>query len=298
MTAPPDTPEGRTKALRLELVDGEWECSDWFEIVDAPPGGLHHGSRGSIPADTVVIVLGEERVALADAINVEPTNLYAWDNEYYLVLRAREVLSPETWRTLPWRDLGPGNVLHVWDKFHGIAALRGQHDPTRSLSYGGDFAHLEDLVNRLRPPARLPERSDPPGADQLLSAVRDDDLARVKQLLARGVDPRDLGAPDGVRCLELEVSVARTTSPLWESIQGASPAVTEALLAAGAPLEGRGDEMPALHVALVARRPEHVRVLLRFGADPGAAHRGKSAQELADAISPELGALLRGRGAG
>lgn len=287
---------GRTKLCRLELEGGEWSCTDWDYLVDPPPGEkLNHGRGGSVPAETLLVVIGDQAVALGDALNVEADNVYAYDCEYYLVLRVREVLAPELWRTLPCRDFGVGNLVHVWDKFHWLGFLRGQSPIDRALTYGGGWADLEELVNREQPPARSPVLSELPGAATLLTAVRANDLPRVESLLARGVSPRDLGVPDGVRCLELDVSHPRSTSPLWEAVQSASPEVTEALLRAGAPVDDRaGGEYTALHVALIARRPDQVRVLLRFGADPLLRCGGKSAHELADGISAELGTLLRG----
>lgn len=285
---------GRTKLLVLERVESQWCCPDWYEVVDRSAEGLHHGSGGSIAPETVAIVLEGDIIALADAIDLQPDNVYCFDSEYYLVLRARELLEPERWRTLPWGDYGPGNVVVVWDKFHGIDYVRGQLEASRVMSYGGDFADLEELVNRRHPPSRLPERRERPSPTSLLSAVRDDDLARVEALLAQGVSPRDLGAPDGVRALELGVSVARCTSPLLESVTSASPPVTEALLRAGVPADERTNAVfTPLQAAITQRRPEHVRVLLRYGADPGVVCGGKTAFELAEAVDPALAALLR-----
>lgn len=285
---------GKTKTLVLERLDNsEWCCPDWYDLVEPGPDGLDHSSRGSRPPETVVVVVGDEAVALADALNVEPENLYAWDKEYYLVLRVREVLDAALWGTLPWREWGAGNAVHVWDKFHGYDCFRGQFPANRSLSYGGEWLHLEYLVNREYPPPRLPERSDPPSPSDLLSAVRENDLARVNALLSQGVDARDLGPPDGVRCLELGVSVARCSSPLWESIQGASPAVTEALVRAGAGVNALSQGLTPLHVALIARRPEQVRVLLALGADPRAPYKEQTVLELAEAIDPGLAAIVR-----
>ncbi|MCC6900617.1 MAG: ankyrin repeat domain-containing protein [Polyangiaceae bacterium] len=299
MRVPTPTPSewGKTRRLVLERLDtSEWCCPDWYDLVERGPHGFDHSSGGSVPPDTVVVVVADEAVALADALNVEPENLYAWDREYYLVLRVREVLDAELWRTLPWGEWGPGNVVHVWDKFHGFDCFRGQFPARRSLSHGGEWLHLERLVNRDYPPARLPERSDPPSPSDLLAAVRENDLARVEALLSQGVDPRDLGPPDGVRCLELGVSVARSSSPLWESIESASPAVTEALVRAGAGANAQSaGALPPLHVAVIARRPEHARVLLALGADPYARHGEKSALELAEAIDPGLAAIVRER---
>lgn len=289
---------GRTKRLLLERIDGEWFCSEWYDVVDAPEGGLHHGSRGSLPADTVLVALADEVIALADVFNIEPTNVYCWDNEYYLVLRVREVLEPELWSTLPWRDFGPGNVVHVWDKFHGIDYLRGQLDRSRVMSYGGDFADLEELVNRARPPARSPARAERPSPTSLLAAVQENDLERVERLLAQGIPAGDQGVPDGVRALELGFSVARGSSPLSTSIASASASVTEALLKGGAPPDERSEAgFTPLHFAIIQRRVEHVRVLLRFGADPRLEHEGKSAIRLAEAIDPELAAIVRGESA-
>jgi hypothetical protein len=287
---------GRTKLFVLEYRDAEWFPSDWYDLVDKnEKGELDHSFGGCIPAETVVLAMDEEAVALGDVFNMEPINEYAWDNEYYLVLRVREVLDAERWRTLPFQQLGPGNVVVVWDKFHGIAYVRGQYDPTCSLSYGGDWSHLEEMLSRAHPPARPPERTDAPSPVHLLSAVRRNDLPRVRELLAQGVSAHDMGAPDGVRCLELGVSMGRTSSPLWESIQEAAPEITEALLSAGAGVDSRIQDGPTpLHVAIIARKAAHVRVLIRFGANPRLSLRGKTALELADAIGPELASAVRG----
>lgn len=287
---------GRTKLCGLELEGDEWSCPDWYYLVDPPADGkLNHGRGGSVPPDTLLVAIGDRTVAVGDALSVEVDNAYAYDCEYYLVLRVREILAPELWQTLPCRELGVGNVVHVWDKFHWLAFLRGQSPTDRALTYGGDWADLEELVNREQPPARPPARSELPGSATLLAAVRADDRARVESLLARGVSPRDVGVPDGVRCLELGVSHPRSSSPLWEAVQSSSPEITRALLRAGAPADDRtGSEYTALHAALIARRPDHVRALLHFGADPLLRCGGKTAYELADGISPELGALLRG----
>lgn len=285
---------GRTKPVSLELVDGEWWCSDWYDAVDAPAEGLHHGSGGSIPADTVLVTLSDEVIALAHVFNFEAENAYCFDSEYYLVLRVREVLEPERWRELPWRDHAAGNVVHVWDKFHGVHYLRGQLEAGRVMSYGGDFADLEELVGRELPPPRPPLHVERPSPTSLLTAVREGDLAWVESLLARGVSPHDEGVPDGVRALELGVSVARPTSPLLESIASGGPELTRALLRAGAgPNEHHTGVMGPLHYAVVQRRPEHVRLLLEHGADPELIVAGKSARELAEAIDPELAALFR-----
>lgn len=300
MRIPTDWPAawGRTKRLVLEQPeDDEWLCSDWYELVDPPAGGkLDHGTDGCIAPDTVLVTLGDELIALADALNIGAVNLYAWDKEYYLVLRVRNVVDGQLWAKLPWARFGAGNVVHVWDKFHGIAWFRGQHDDAQSMSYGGDWAHLEELVNREYPPPVLPTVTDARGPDQLLSAVRANDLARVRELIARGVPVVDSGVPDGVRCLELGVSHARPTSALWESIQEASPELMEALLVAGAPVDARPPGgLTALHYAVIARRPNHVRMLLRHGADVTALYDGKTAIELADAIGGELAIAVRGR---
>jgi hypothetical protein len=278
----------------------EWRDTlpGWSELVRFNDAGkLHHGSRGSLHADTIAIAVDGVIAAIADARHIGLDNLYAWDSEYYQYLRLRAVVDETAWRKLPWTSFEPGSVLMAWDKFHGVDYVRLPGDDEPTMSFGGSWSLLEEKVQAQDFPGELrPSQSAATHAD-LLAAVRSDRIDRVRELLASGVDPNGEAIVPPHSGQSLGVSHARDANLVWESVQCASPAVTEALLAAGARLSpAREGSLSALLGAILNRRDAHVPVLLRFGADPQDRYHGKTAIELADTRDPALGELLRAHG--
>lgn len=290
------------QTLLLELLPHEpgeaWEeqLPSWTDLVVRNPaeGEMHHGSGGSLPVDTIVIAVDGAVAALADARHLGLENLYADDFEYYQYLRLRAVVDEAAWRRLPWAWLAPGNLLLAWDKFHGIMYVRRpDEDPT--MSFGGGWSLLEQEVHGAHfSDGPAPPCAAPPTEADLLAAVRADQLGRVRDLLRHGVAPEATAVVPPGSGLALGFSCARHAGILWESVHHASPAVTEALLVAGAEVDARPEGgLTALLGAIVNRRHEHVPVLLRYGADPRAIHAGKTAIDHAIAASPEVAELLR-----
>jgi hypothetical protein len=291
---PPPKAWGNTKVGLLETTSDGTHCfASWQELVDPPDTGIRsHGSMGSIPADTVLVAIADELIALADVFHVKLENLYAYDAEYYVVLRIREILDRELWNASPWKNFGPGNVVHAWDKFHRHDYFRTEDEVDLHMSYGGDWFHLEDTTNDHYPPEKLPNTSLPTRA-RLLTAIREGNTSRVLELLGAGATASDDLSPEGITALDLRVSIPRDRSPLWESIQNAPAEVTEALLAAGAAVDARPEGgLTALHGAILAHKPDHARVLLRFGADPLAVYSGRTAHELARGTDPSIAAII------
>lgn len=292
----PDAGWGKTTDLALEPPGpdsgGEWDLPSWVEVVfPNEQGETHHGSRGARMPDAVVVRFEGRPVALADAYPHTLDNQYCWDAEYYLVLRLREILAAAGWRSLPWAALEPGDVFIAWDKFHGHVYSRtpGPHD---AMSYGGDWADLQTIVDAEHP---RPEGPRPiigrPSDATLLRAVRSGDLALVRSLLADGANP-DAGW-DAPGAALRSVSVDRNSPALWEAVVSGSPELTEALLAAGASVNRTSPGgMGMLHSALANQKLEVIPVLLRFGADPDATWQGRTAREVAASISPSAAALF------
>jgi hypothetical protein len=291
----PDASWGKTTDLALEPPGpddgGEWQLPSWVEVVfPNEQGEIHHGSRGARLPDAVVVRLEGRPVALADAYTHTLDNQYCWDAEYYLLLRLREILAPAGWRALPWAALEPGDVFNAWDKFHGHTYSRaaGEH---QAMSYGGDWADLQTVVDAEHPRPEGPRPIDRPSDATLLRALRAGDLALVRSLLAAGANP-DAGwdAPDAAL---RSVSVDRNSPALWEAVVSGSPELTEALLAAGASVNRASPGgMGMLHGALANRKLEVIPVLLRFGADPDATWQGKTAREVAETLGPSAAALF------
>lgn len=268
-----------------------WEIPYWRDLVfPNDEGKLHHGTSGANLPDTVVVRVADESVARADIFAHTIENQYCWDAEYYLVLRVRELLAPDRWRTLPWGHLAPGDVFLAYDKFHGIEYLRTpDHDV--AMSYGGDWSDLQSYIDERHPRPEGPRPTGAPSATSLLRAVRERDLPRVRALLAAGADP-EAGSDPPSEALR-PVSTDRETTALWEAIATDDPELVEALLAAGASPHARfATHMPPLHGALLSRCLAVVPVLLRFGADVDVPFAGRNARDLAAAIGPHALALL------
>jgi hypothetical protein len=275
--------------------DGEWVMPDWYSIVFLTEDGkLHHGTSGSRLPDTVLVQLEGRTVALADAFAHTIDNQYCYDCEYYLVLRLREVIETDGWAQLPWAALSPGDVFFAWDKFHRTEYSRTP-DSDGSMSYGGDWYDLQAYIDERHPRPQAPaaQAGRPPGPVSdatLLRAVRDRDVARVRELLAAGADP-NAGQSAPVEALR-SVSVDRDATALWEAIAADSAEMVEALLAAGAQVHGRPGMMSPLHGALANRAFTTVPALLRFGADPEERWRDRTAREVAASLGPDVLALL------
>lgn len=273
----------------------EWELDGWHSLVfPNAEGEFHHGSRGATMPDAVVISLDENVLANADLDQLVLDNQYAYDAEYYLCLRLREVVDADRWRETPWNGFAPGHLLHAWDKFHHLSYFR-LPESSDSMSYGGDWSDLEAVFNREYPPAFAVEPIGPPSAIELLRAIENDNLSKVQALLARGADPNAGLDHAPIYQVEAGLSVERPRFSLWESVMLASPSITKALLAAGAQVDWTpgGDAMTALHGAITNRHFDHVPVLLEGGADPLRKFRGQSAIEMAEREDAESARLLR-----
>lgn len=279
-------PPGDDEGTELEVL------SSWYSVVFPNDSGeIHHGSRGATMPDTVVVTLGDEAVALADAFAHTIDNEYCYDCEYFLILRLRAVLVDESWRALPWAHLGPGDVFYAWDKFHGHEYSRSADDDS-TMSYGGDWSDLQRLIDEHHPRPEGPRPAGPASAASLLRAVRSGDVATTRALLAAGADP-NAGEHAPYQALR-SVSVDRESTALGEAISLDSAELAEALLAAGARVGPRRPDLPwsPLHHALINRRRAVIPVLLRFGADPDALYNDQTLREIAAGMGPEFAALF------
>ena len=281
--------------------DSTGERRTSWELDDAPRVSLDaDGPVASGPPDTVAVCIWNgsgDVVAICDALDIQAIDAASAEREPYLVLRVRDVLDPARWRFLPWSDLRAGHVVHAIDKHTAARTLRasgpGQTDPDEGI----DWATLEVICDRMYPVGAAPPRQRPaatrPGDAELLAAVRDNDLERVCRLIARGANA-NAGVSRDVASIVPGVSRPHSPTILQESVQLASPEITEALLAAGAEVDWRARRGPtALHAAILGRRLAHVPVLLKYGADPLAEHDGATAIELAERADPNLAAALR-----
>jgi hypothetical protein len=293
----PDAAWGTTRAFQISPPDDDEGTdlevtSSWYDVVfPNEDGEYHHGSRGAVMPDTVVVRLGDETVALADAFAHTISNEYCYDCEYFLVLRLRTILVDESWRALPWYHLGPGDVFYAWDKFHGHEYSRSPADDS-IMSYGGDWSDLQHFIDNEHPRPEGPRPAGPPSATSLLRAVRSRDVATTRALLAAGADP-NAGADPPHQALR-SVSEDRETTALYEAISLDSAELVEALVAAGARIGPRfpGVSWSALQYALFNRRRAVIPVLLRFGADPDALYNDQTLREVAATMGPEFAALF------
>jgi len=284
-----DASWGTTQFFQITPEDDDSDleiASHWSELVfPNERGEIHHGTSGGTMADTIVVRVGEQIIALADAFAHSLDNQYCYDCEYFLILRVREILDPALWQTLPWQRLGPGDVFYAFDKFHGHEYSRTADDGT-TMSYGGDWSDLQHYIDEHHPRPEGPRPTGPASAASLLRAVRQRDVAAVRALLAAGADPNagDHAPDEALR----SVSVDRDTSALWEAIFLDSADIVEALLAAGARVHARSAAHTSpLHGALLNRKLAVVPALLRFGADPD-----EAARAMATSIGPAALALL------
>ncbi|MBE7482335.1 MAG: ankyrin repeat domain-containing protein [Polyangiaceae bacterium] len=277
-----------TTRLELDLerpAPGEdWELPHWMLAIlpERRADAGHYSGQDSLPATLLLRVAGEP-VAIAEPFTYQLTNEYCYDSEYYLVLRASEIVDAAAWSELPFGHLAEGDVFAAWDRFHGHEYLRTPESEERSMSYGGDWADLQLLVDDQHPRAVGPRPTRRVSPASLLRAVRAGDVERVRALLTRGADPnagRD--APDAAL---RGVSVDRNSTALFEAVLQDSPPLVEALLAAGASVAAPWpDAMPPLACALVNRKLAVIPVLLAFGADPDEGFRGETARRLADEL--------------
>lgn len=284
---------GRTTVLEID-VDGE--LSDWYEIVlPGVDGTIHHGHRsGSTMPDTVAVGSGEGPVALADAFAYHLDNQYCYDSEYYLVLRVRQVLQPHAWQRLPWAALGPGDVFVAWDKFHGITYSR-EPGGVSEMSYGGDWNDLQLLVDTDHPlPGRTPVRG-PVSDASVLRAVRNRDAPLLRALLAAGGNP-DAGLHVPISATR-SVSVDRDSYALLDAVNAGDPDLVEALLTAGATVDGPpGTTWTPLRAALHRPPSDSIatiaRLLLRHDANPDAGRSNDLAGAPPAFASPEIAGLF------
>jgi hypothetical protein len=280
---------GKTTDIPLEPPD--WELPDWSDLVfPNEQGEVHHGSSGTRMPDAVVVRLEGRPVALADAFHHTLENQYCYDAEYYLVLRVREILAPALWRRLPWGALEPGDVFLAYDKFHTLVYSRtpGNGEP---MSYGGDWADLQAVVDAEHPRPQGARPVDRPSDATLLRAVRAGDIDLVRALLAAGANP-DAGWDAPEAALRPE-STDRNSPALWDAAVNGSLEMAEALLAAGASVNRCAPgAMTVLHGALANRKLAVVPLLMRFGADPDALCQGRTAREVAASLGAEVVALL------
>lgn len=249
-----DFPEewGRTLVGEVETdSDGEWFFSDWYAVVfpgetvvypDETWGGVaRHHRQGAIAPDTVVIAFGGTVVALADTGHLHLLNLYVHDTEYYQFLRLRQVLDPRRWDDIPWAPLRPGQLLHAWDKFHGLDYFRlpgrppvayGYDDPSlpglpAAMSYGGDWYDLTTQAGQ-EYPTGLPAEPVQASMARLLRAIHENDLAAVLEQLDAGADPNTGEAPGGVHLSFCEPRAPTAVGNAY------SPEIATALRNAGA----------------------------------------------------------------
>ena len=105
--------------------------------------------------------------------------------------------------------------------------------------------------------------------------------------LAAGANP-DAGFAPPDAALRA-VSTDRDTYALWEAITQDSAEMVEALLQAGARVEGPATGgMSPVHGALLQRKIGIIRLLLAYGADPDARWNGRTAREVAGALGIPL----------
>ncbi len=276
---------GESEALELP----GWRC------LTLPPadGEQHHGTRGSIAPDTLVLALDGVVIALADAVSLHLDNLYAHDSEYLFVVRLREVLDEEAWAGLPWAPFRAPTVVYAIDKFHHTHWARLPEDE-RDLSYGGGWDDLQACADR----ERLPTSRDAPWRDEtaapsdgaMLRAVREGDVAGLREMIARGGSLlAGAVAPDVRNGLSMGMSVACHHSLLVTAAMVGPVEVIELLLDAGASLYRRDQEDGvALRYAIANARDEHVDALLHHGVDPRVVAHDQDAIGLARQRAPHL----------
>lgn len=262
-----------------------WELPHWMGAVlpEQRAGAGHCSGQGSLATTLRVRVVGV-LVAIAEPFAYHLVNQYCYDSEYYLVLRVTEIVGPAAWRALPFGQLEAGDVFAAWDRFHGHEYLRTPGADEDAMSYGGDFRDLQLLVEQDHPRAgAAPRATSGVSPASLLRAVRDGDVTRTRELLARGADPnagRDV--PDAAL---RSVSVDRNSTALGEAVLSDSTALAAALLEAGASVAAPWPgATPPLFFALVNRKLAVIPVLLAFGADPDETCRGQSSRQLAEKL--------------
>ncbi|MCA9688041.1 MAG: ankyrin repeat domain-containing protein [Nannocystaceae bacterium] len=274
-------------------VDGLVDFTDWRSLVLRPPGDakIHHGSRGSIAPDVVVIERDGQAIARCDCAHVNLPNYLAYDQEYYFFLRLTEVLDVEAFAQTVWAGAPIGAVLVAWDKFHGLEYIRGEVDQGDTLSFGGSFDDLQGEVAERFPLADGPAPPATPMA--LLRAIEKDDAAQVRALLAV------IGLPDALPQIAegvptMAFSHAKHPDLLWSAIREASPAVLELLLDAGAdPNRQPEGSMAPIHGAILNDRPAHLALLLERGASLSASWKGQRATEMAEKQGGEIAEVVR-----
>ena len=277
-----------TALMEIDAEDGSLDVTDWVGLVMPPADGdFHHGSEGSIPHDTVLLLFEEQEVARCDCGHFAVMNYYAYDGEYYFFIRLREVLVPEAWARTPWADAPLGGVLAAWDKFHGLEYYFGELGEDDTLSFGGDWDDLQNEVAERFPIADGPAIAPTPAA--LMSAIERDDLEGVRDLLARSAPTEPRAEATAAQVPSLLFSHARDRDPAWEAICRASVPVLAALLDAGVAVDRQPPGAMALvHGAIVNDRPAHLALLLERGASLNASWQGKSAREMASERGGEV----------
>lgn len=239
---------GRTLVgeVAFDAEDDEWIFSDWMEITfpSAEDGRHGHHTTGHEVPDTVAIAFDGEIIALGETGGMHLSNLYVHDAEYYQFLRLREVLDPERWASLPWAPFRNGQLLFAWDKFDAKDYFRhperppvacGYADPSQPdhpavMTYGGDWYDLAQQVEHKYP---LGYRAEPVVSSEacLIRAAQDGDVAAVQEQLALGTNPNIGEEPPGVHT---SFCVERGETPIVSALNGRSPEMTDALVAAGA----------------------------------------------------------------
>lgn len=111
------------------------------------------------------------------------------------------------------------------------------------------------------------------GVERLAAAAADGDAARVRSLVAEGIDPNATG-DKGINLLQVAM-IARSETGLV------------ALLDAGADPNTPGlGGSTAVHSAAITTDPDVLRIVLAHGGDPNARHGETGATPLADATGP------------
>lgn len=235
------------------VLDLDAEDLDWWEAVLRPEDGtFHHAPGGCLLPDTVELRIGGRVAAEADPFDLHLDNQYCYDSEFYLVLRLRRILDGRLWASGPFPEATEGRVFLAFDKFHG-------HVYTRDgpMSYGGDFADLQLVVDGH--PDRCPRISDA----SVLRAVREGDVVRLRDLLARGGNPNaGWDVPDEAL---REVSMDRGATALVDAILSGDRALAEALLEAGARLDAPPGGATPMQWATCNHKPEMADLLRRYG---------------------------------
>lgn len=164
----------------------------------------------------------------------------------------------------------------------------------------------------------------PPSPEKLAKrvdqAIREEDIERLRKLLAAGADPNRPKEgrsahftplysavynrfTEGFKLLRehgASIDVMRADdghTPLMEAASDGSYTIAEMLLKDGAPVNHArtDDKKTALHVAAERGRGDLVKLLLRHGADPAMVDsRMNTAADLADKEHPRLADFLRG----